>query len=263
MTTPFEHHEECMGTVFVFRGRSPLDQEETQVALTRACAILHQADQNFSLYKPESPLSRLARGEASVADLPPVVSEIWDECERVEKLTDGWFKAFTPQNTFDPSGLVKTWAAAKAATHLMQVGIEDFTVNAGGDVLLSDGLTVEQDWRIGISKPISIASPDAGVLAVFDLAGTDFRAVATSGSAERGSHIWNPKFDAQPNELLQVSVFAHDLVTADVWATASFAEGVRSIERLNKQQGIEALFVLADQSLAATDGLAALFAKNS
>jgi thiamine biosynthesis lipoprotein len=253
-----------MGTVFVFRGRSPLGEQETQNALARACSILHQADQIFSLYKPESPLSRLARGEASVAALPPVVSEIWDECERIEKLTDGWFKAFTPQNTFDPSGLVKTWAAAKAATHLKHVGIEDFTLNAGGDVLLSDGLTVEHDWRIGISKPVSIASQDAGVLAVFDLAGTDYRAVATSGSAERGTHIWNPKFEsAQPNELLQVSVFAHDLVTADVWATASFAEGVRSIERLNKQQGIEALFVLADQSLAATDGLAALFAKNS
>lgn len=239
-----------------------MGQDETQVALARACAILHQADQIFSLYKPESPLSRLARGEASVADLPPVVSEIWDECERIEKLTDGWFKAFTPQNTFDPSGLVKTWAAAKAATHLKHVGIEDFTLNAGGDVLLSDGLTVEQDWRIGISKPVSIASQDAGVLAVFDLAGTDYRAVATSGSAERGTHIWNPKFEStQPNELLQVSVFAHDLVTADVWATASFAEGVRSIQRLNKQQGIEAVFVLADQSLAATDGLAALFAK--
>ena len=101
------------------------------------------------------------------------------------------------------------------------------------------------------------------MLAVFDLAGTEYRAVATSGSAERGSHIWNPKFEnTQPNELLQVSVFAHDLVTADVWATASFAEGMRSIERLSAQPGIEALFVLADQSLAATDGLAALFAKS-
>ncbi len=251
-----------MGTVFVFRGRSPLNQEETQVAIARACAILHQADQVFSLYKPESPLSRLARGEASVADLPPVVSEIWDECERFEKLTDGWFKAFTPQNTFDPSGLVKTWAAAKAAEHLQLVGIFDFTLNAGGDVLLSDELTGEQDWRIAISKPVSIANSDAGVLAVFDLAGTDFRAVATSGSAERGSHIWNPKFEsAEPNELLQVSVFAHDLVTADVWATAAFAEGARSVQRLNAQTGIEALFVLADGSLAATDGLATLFAK--
>ena len=262
--TYFEHNEECMGTVFVFRGRSPLPEVETKVAVARACAILHQADQIFSLYKPESPLSRLARGEASVADLPPVVSEIWDECERMEKLTDGWFKAFTPQNTFDPSGLVKTWAAAKASAHLEYVGIKDFTLNAGGDVLLSDGLTTEQDWRIGISKPVTIASPDAGVLAVFNLAGTDFRAVATSGSAERGSHIWNPKFDnTEPNELLQVSVFAHDLVSADVWATAAFAEGVRSIERLNAQPGIEALFVLADQALAATNGLGALFAKNA
>jgi thiamine biosynthesis lipoprotein len=58
-----------------------------------------------------------------------------------------------------------------------------------------------------------------------------------------------------------VSVVANDLVTADVWATAAFAEGIRAVEHLNKIEGIEALFVSASGELAATDGFAALFAK--
>jgi len=258
----FEHIEECMGTVFVFKGRSPLGETKTEQVLQNGVAILRMSDQIFSLYKTESPLSRLARGEASVADLPPVVNEIWDDCEAWENRTDGWFKAFTPQHTFDPSGLVKTWAAAKAAERLRAEGIVDFTLNAGGDIMLNDELTEDIDWRIGISKPITIASPDAGVLTVFDLKGTEFRAVATSGSAERGNHIWNPKFEGDvQDEVVQVSVIARDLVTADVWATAAFAEGVRAVERLNSEPGIEALFVMRDGGLAGTDGLTPLFAK--
>ena len=261
--TSFDHNELCMGTAFRFAGRTDLGEVETGIFIEQACEILHEADRTFSLYKPESPLSQLSRGEISVAQCPPVVNEIWDECEVWEKATDGWFSPFTPQNTFDPSGIVKTWAAKRAAEHLVSQGINDFTLNAGGDVWLSDGLSSARDWRIGISKTVSIASPEAGVLTVIDLAGTDFRAMATSGVAERGEHIWNPKAAGKTaaNELLQVSVVARDLVTADIWATAAFAEGKRAVAHLNSVEGIEALFVLANGDLAATDGFAALFAK--
>lgn len=259
----FDHVEICMGTTFRFAGRSSLSPLETQTLITQACEILHEADRIFSLYKPESPLSRLARGEASVRELPPVVDEIWNECDAWQKATDGWFNAMTPQNTFDPSGVVKTWAAKRAAEYLVQAGIVDFTVNAGGDVWLSQDLTSETDWRIAISKPVSIAAPDAGVLTVIDLKDTGYRAMATSGSAERGNHIWDPKSPGKtaPTELVQVSVVAEDVVTADVWATAAFAEGIRAVEHLNKIEGIEALFVSASGELAATDGFTALFAK--
>jgi thiamine biosynthesis lipoprotein len=261
--TTFDHAEQCMGTVFRFAGRTEIDEGQARIFIEQACEILHEADRTFSLYKPESPLSQLSRGEISVAKCPPAVSDIWDDCEVWEKATDGWFSPFTPQNTFDPSGIVKTWAAKRAAEHLLEHGIIDFTLNAGGDVWLSDDLSVARDWRIGISKTVSIASPEAGVLTVIDLAGTDFRAMATSGSAERGAHIWNPKAAGKTaaNELLQVSVVARDLVTADVWATAAFAEGRRAVSHLNGVDGIEALFVLANGELAATDGFAALFAK--
>jgi thiamine biosynthesis lipoprotein len=262
MSNSFEHVEYCMGTAFRLAGRSPLSDAETQNVIAQACEILHEADRTFSLYKPESPLSQLARGETRVSDCPPVVGEIWDACDQWEKRTDGWFSAMTPQNTFDPSGIVKTWAAKRAAEYILQSGVKDFTMNAGGDVWLSDDLTSDQEWRIGISKPISIASPDAGVLSVIDLKNTDFRAMATSGSAERGEHIWNPKAAGKeaPTELVQVSVVAGDLVTADVWATAAFAAGQRGVALLNAAPGIEALFILASGYLAATDNFATLFA---
>jgi FAD:protein FMN transferase len=260
---PFEHIELAMGTGFSFRGLSRLSDSDTSIILNQACQLLHEADRTFSLYKPESPLSQLARGETSVAKCPPVVSEVWDDCERWEKATDGWFSAFTPEHTFDPSGLVKTWAAQRSAEYVIERGITDFTLNAGGDIFISDGVSQPINWRLGISKPVSIAADDAGVLTVVDLLSTPYRAMATSGSAERGAHIWNPKAPerAAADDFVQVSVIAKDIVTADIWATAAFAEGQRAIEHLNRIADIEALFVYADGNLAATDGFINLFAK--
>jgi thiamine biosynthesis lipoprotein len=251
-----------MGTVFRFAGRTPLNEQDHSDALAGACAFLHVADEMFSLYKPESPLSRLARGETSVADLNPIVDEIWNACEAWSAETDGWFNAFTPDRTFDPSGLVKTRAATEAARQLLAAGITDFAVNAGGDVWLSDGVTGERSWKVGISKPVTIASPEAGILTVFDLFNSPMRAVATSGTAERGLHIWNPRsYEFAENELIQVTVIADDLIKADVWATAAFAEGVDAVARLNRVPNLEALFVLRDGGLAGTDGLVNYFAK--
>jgi thiamine biosynthesis lipoprotein len=267
---PFAHTETCMGTVFSFTGISPLSTSDTVAAVAAACKLLHQADATFSLYKPESPLSALARGETSVAKCPPEVDQIWDACEAWEKTTDGWFSAFTPQHTFDPSGIVKTWAAKAAADSILAAGITDFTMNAGGDVFISDGATPRNDWRIAIHKPVSVASAEAGVLTVVDLLDTPYRAMATSGSAERGQHIWNPKAPekAAANELVQVSVVARDLVEADIWATAAFAAGSRGIALLDNfneahpDQDVQAFFIWPDGQFGATKNFVPLFAKS-
>jgi thiamine biosynthesis lipoprotein len=266
----FNRIEECMGTIFRFHGRSPFDALKTVELLVKACEILHEADRTFSLYKPQSPLSRLARGEAAIRDLPPVVSEIWDACELWEKATDGWFSAMSPENTFDPSGIVKTWAAKRAAEYLEENGILDFTLNAGGDVWIGDAVSTEVDWRVGVHKAVSLAHERAGYLTVIDLRGTPYRGVATSGSAERGLHIWNPKAPGRKAAatIAQVTVVGRDLVEADVWATACFAEGERAIEHLNAhnsahpENDFQALIIKLDEDLMATDGFIELFAKN-
>lgn len=246
-----------MGTMFIFHGRTSLENSKLQDVLKEACEKLHEADRIFSLYKPESPLSRLERGETSVAQLEPVVEHIWSLCEDWEKETGGYFSPFTPKHTFDPSGLVKTWAAQQAIDVLIQHGIDDFTLNAGGDIFLSDGITDDVDWKVGISKPVSIAAEDAGVLTVLNLKGSKFRAVATSGTAERGSHIWNPTFGEEPGaEIVQVTVIAKDLVTADVWATAAFAEGPRCIDRIAKIDDVAVLVVYRDGRIDGSNGFA-------
>lgn len=269
MAQSFERIHYCMGTAFRFAGNSHLAPAQTEGLLDQAAELLNVADSIFSLYKPESPLSALARGETSVAQCPPVVGQIWDLCEEWEKATDGWFSPFTPVNTFDPSGLVKTWAAQEAANLLTAAGINDFTLNAGGDVLIANGTSNPIDWRLGISKPVSIASPEAGVLTVIDLAGTEFRAVASSGTAERGEHIWNPKAAGKEpaNELLQVTAVARSLVDADVWATAAFAMGGRAVDFVNAHnsahpaQSVELLLVWPNGNLTGTEGFINLFAK--
>jgi len=265
----FVYAETCMGTGFIFEGRSPLSEAATLATCEQALDILHEADRTFSLYKPESPLSRLSRGETSVAQCPPVVEQVWDECEAWEKATDGWFCAFTPEHTFDPSGLVKTWAARRACEFLEAAGITDYMLNAGGDIVLSNLLTGDVNWRVAIHKPVSILAEEAGVLTVLDLGGTPYRSVCTSGTAERGKHIWNPKAggSSAAEELVQATVVAADLVTADVWATACFAQGPRclaqldSLNKANPDAQVHALIVFPDGNLAATEGFLNLIAK--
>jgi thiamine biosynthesis lipoprotein len=255
--TAFEHLEECMGTVFVFQGHSEIPSGELNKHIQDACAKLHEADEIFSLYKPESALSRLARGETSVANCPPAVDAVWNLCEQWEKTTDGYFSPFTLERTFDPSGLVKTWAAQQAIDVLLNAGVTEFSLNSGGDIWLSDELSGEDEWKVGIAKPVTIASDEAGVLTVVNLKNTPFRAVATSGSAERGVHIWNPSSGAMAqSDLVQVTVLAADLVTADVWATAAFAEGPNALARIAKQPGVEALLVFQDGRIDGTEGFA-------
>ncbi len=264
MTREFRHTEFCMGTVFRFVGRTDLPEDLVNKVIDEAVSVLHEADQIFSLYKHDSPLSKLARGECSVNDCPEVVSTTWDQCEQWTELTDGWFSPFTPEHTFDPSGLVKTWAAENAANVLERNGLTDFAMNAGGDIRLSQEIASGVPLQIGISKPITIASPDAGVLTVVNLNGTAFRAVATSGTAERGDHIWNPKLgSAWANSSSQVTVVANDVITADVWATALFAAGTNALELVEKYNlanpnQIAVLIVGLDGELTASKNFSSL-----
>ena len=254
----FRHTEFCMGTAFTYFGRTDKSPAETELAVRSSAQILHEADEIFSLYKPESPLSRLARGETSIDKLPPIVSEVWDLCEKWSEVTDGWFKPFNQNNMFDPSGLVKTWAAENACLKLEEFGIADFAMNAGGDIRLSKLISPGITKRVGVSKPVSI-SEKTGALTVLDLNNTEYFAVATSGSAERGEHIWNPKTGEVSNQLVQVTVVAKDIVTADIFATAAYAAGDQGLRLLEKHEGeLQALLVYPNGDLESTKGFTKL-----
>jgi thiamine biosynthesis lipoprotein len=108
--------ESVMGTVVqvtVASRRNDLDRA-TRLALAEARASLHRADAIFSVWRPNSPLSRLRRDEIEVDACPPEVAEVVALSRELRVVTDGWFDPWSIPGGFDPTGLVKGWAAARA-----------------------------------------------------------------------------------------------------------------------------------------------------
>src|SRR3954464_12570405 len=87
---------------------------------------LREVDETFSTYREDSEISRLDRGELTVADCRPEVDEVLRECIALERSTDGYFSV-RAAGRLDPSGLVKGWAVARAAD---LIAADDVCINA-------------------------------------------------------------------------------------------------------------------------------------
>jgi thiamine biosynthesis lipoprotein len=75
--------------------------------------------------------------------------------------------------------------------------------------------------------------------------------IATSGTAEQGLHIWNPKTGAPANEIVSISVVAKDVCLADGLATAAFAAGEKGIDLL-AGMGLPAYMVTKEKQAVLT-----------
>ena len=146
-----------MGTIVVIDVYATADgaagraSQEISGQLAEAVAILHRADEIFSTWKPDSPVSRLRRGELSSAQAPAEVAKIIDRCAAARDLSGGWFDPWAVPGGFDPSGYVKGWAAQNALAAFRSSGICGVLVNAAGDIASSGGLET--------ARPSGSASP--------------------------------------------------------------------------------------------------------
>ncbi|MEV5313766.1 FAD:protein FMN transferase [Streptomyces sp. NPDC052610] len=242
-----------MGTVFSFDVRGG-DPRAVRAALDEAVDGLHRADAVFSTYREDSQLSRLARGELTVEECDPEVAEVLALGAEAERMTDGWFST-TYQGRLDPTGIVKGWAVERAARVLALAGASGVSVNGGGDVQLLGAPGAERPWRVGVADPLR----PGGLAAVVSASGTTELAVATSGTAERGAHIVDPRTRRSAvTDLLAVTVVAPHLTWADAWATAAFAMGAREgLAWLESLPEVEALLITAGDEVRCTRGLAA------
>jgi thiamine biosynthesis lipoprotein len=241
-----------MGTVFSFDVRGG-DPRTVRAALDEAVDGLHRADAVFSTYREDSQLSRLARGELTVEECAPEVAEVLELGAEAERASDGWFST-TYEGRIDPTGIVKGWAVERAARTLAAAGATGVSVNGGGDVQLLGVPGAGRPWRVGIADPIR----PGGLAAVITAAGTTELAVATSGTAERGAHITDPRTGRPAvTDLLAVTVVAPRLTWADCWATAAFAMGARQgLAWLESLPDVEALLITAGDEVRCTRGLA-------
>ena len=211
-------------------------------AVEAVFAELRRVDELLSPYREDSEVSRIARGEP--VDRHPDTLEVAALAEQARELTGGLFDATRPDGTWDPSGIVKGWAVERAAQHLDVAGV-DWCLNAGGDVAVvcSSGVP----FVVGIEDP---ADPSTLVATV----PSSGLAVATSGTAARGRHLYDPRSGAAADELGSVTVVGPSLTWADVLATAAFVAGRAALDVVTRLPGYTALVVARDGSSAVSPG---------
>lgn len=212
------------------------DEGDVAPAAERAFAVLGEANRRFSTYRPDSEVSRANAAGGEAAEPSDDFREVAAIGEAVARASGGAFRTRRPDGTWDLDGVVKGWAAARAARELDAAGLHDYCLNAGGDVAVSGSPGDGRPWTVGIRSPHF----PTGMLAALTLRNG---AVATSGAYERGDHIVDGRDGSVPRALLSATVVADDLTTADVWATAVFALGAAGIP-LALQAGARGVLVL-------------------
>ena len=213
-------------------------------------AWFHEVDARFSMFRADSEMSRMANGLLGADDVHPHVREVLGICEAVRVASGGAFdiRRHRPDGLLDPTGLVKGWSVDRAGIILTGEGFTDWSINAGGDILVHGRPATCEAWQVGIQHP---RERDA-VAAIIDV--TD-GAVATSGTYERGGHIMDARRGALPGGLLSATVVGPELALADAYATAAFAMGGEAARWLAALRGYDGCVITSDDRVIWTGGL--------
>jgi thiamine biosynthesis lipoprotein len=207
-----------------------------------------EVDERFSTYKADSEISRLNRGELHIRGCHPDVRWVLARCDELREETDGFFDArYRSLLEVDPSGLVKGWSVDRGGELLETRSLENYSINAGGDIRMRGAALPDPTWRTGIQHPV-LLDRVAAVVEANDLA------LATSGTYVRGEHIVDPHTGAPPSGLLSVSIVGPDLGTADAYATAAFAMGELGGPWSATRRPYESFVILADERSFSTPG---------
>jgi thiamine biosynthesis lipoprotein len=238
---PSLHHlEDVMGTIVTIDVWTTGGRADASLSrqLTEARTLLQRADEVFSTWKPDSPVSRLRRGEITSAQAPAEVGEVLGLCAIARELSGGWFDPWAMPGGVDPTGYVKGWAAQRALSVFRGSGIRGAIVNAAGDIASTGSLGHDQPFRIGIPDPFS----PRRLAEVVHLTG----AIATSGTYERGNHLIDPHSGRPLARSASASVTGPDLGLADALATALAVAGSPGLDMIEAVEGYEALVIALD-----------------
>jgi thiamine biosynthesis lipoprotein len=139
----------------------------------------------------------------------------------------------------DLGAVAKGFAIDMAAQELREV--EDFAIDAGGDLYLAGRNEHGAPWRVGIRHP---RQPET-TIAELEVSGT---AVCTSGdylrrNAEGEHHIVDPRSGEATRDVISATVVAPLAMVADGLATAAFVLGPQRGIALLERHGVEGLLI--------------------
>lgn len=200
-----------------------LGEATVVTALAEAERLLLSLDERFSHYREDSAIMRWERGEPIDSTARREIEHVLAECDALSRDSGGIFSARHPRTgELDTAGFVKGHAIGRAAALLRDRGIGNALVGVGGDVQGIGMAEAGRPWRVAIQDPRTTH----GVLALVEA--TD-QAVATSGRAQRGDHVWSLTWDGSSLDASQTvasfTVIGPDIERADAYATVGYAMG--------------------------------------
>lgn len=193
-------------------------------------------DDKFSTYKENSEISRINKGYVNKVNFSHEMKTIFRLAKKTFKETLGYFDIKRADGKIDPSGLVKGWAIHNAAEILTKEGYKNFYVDAGGDIEARGLNSQGKKWRVGIRNPFK-PGQNVKIIEISDCG------VATSGTYERGLHIYNPKTGTEARDIASMTVIGPSVYEADRFATAAFAMGQSGIEFIEKREDLEGYMI--------------------
>jgi FAD:protein FMN transferase len=133
--------------------------------------------------------------------------------------------------------------------------LNDFAIDAGGDLYLGGSNPQGAPWSVGIRHP---RSPGESIHSMR----ISNQAVCTSGDYERvvaadtgEHHILNPQSGTSPRAVASATVVAPSAMLADALSTAAFVLGPVDGIRLLERQGVDGLIVTPELERFQTRGL--------
>ncbi|MGM0437174.1 MAG: FAD:protein FMN transferase [Bacillota bacterium] len=183
----------------------------------------------------------------------PVKNDIKNALQLVDyndiKIVESENKIYLPQKSkIDLGAAAKGFIIDKAYEYLKDNNIDNFFINAGGNIRVSGMNTVENRlWTIGIRKPRNNNQVYHDYIV-----GISRGAIATSGDYERYfiendkrySHLLDPKTGYPARELQSVTIYTSKAMSADILSTALFIMGWdKAQEKIKKSEDIAGLLI--------------------
>ncbi|MDO5619433.1 FAD:protein FMN transferase [Kocuria sp.] len=250
----FRHLEEVWGTVVTVDVRdvdgSLPAPEAVEAALAEAGAFMARVDRVFSTYRPDSLVSAYRAGDLPVIPVSGFGSFSDDDvawfrhilalCEQGREVTEGAFDPWAVDGGFDPSGVVKGWAAEAVADLLVERGLRNVCVNAAGDLTVRGLADVGTPWVVGVPHPEDRHS----IVHSFPL---DGGSAATSGLSEKGEHIVLPGGRWPGYGARQATVSGPDAAWCEILSTGLMVAGRYGLDWFAQLPGYQAFCVDATE----------------
>nr|MBI5455511.1 FAD:protein FMN transferase [Candidatus Levybacteria bacterium] len=225
-----------------------IDRGVTEQDFSQVFAYFNYIDNKFSIYKKDSEISKINRKELKEKDLSNDMKTIFSLSQKTKIETNGYFDINT-NDFLDPSGIVKGYAILNGAK-MLNKKYKNIYLEIAGDIQVFGKDERDQKWKIGIRNPFNKNE----IIKVVNLSN---KGIATSGTYERGAHIYNHKNKKKADEIASMTVIADNIYDADRFATAAFAMGEKGIEFIATLKGIEGYMIKKDKTAIFTKGFEA------